>query len=351
MILGVHMASIFDSNRFGSGAATLATAARSIGSISGLATGNLGAIGGAANRLSGALNNLAAVGGIISSIRSINLPSKGEPTGKINNAAATFSDTDWRVRLSIPSIDSFTSSPILAPLRAAGGAVFPYTPTIRISNSANYDATKPIHQNFAFQSYVNSQADSINITAPFYCEDSVQAAYWVSMVHFLRSVTKMFSGQDALAGNPPPILYFSAYGDFVFKNVPVVVTNVSVDLDAASDYIATDMSEAANVDTFGAAFGLADATVGILGAINPRAGAALSKANNVIQGISGVANSFARQLANAGGGTSGGKTYVPTKSSITVQLQPIYSRDSARTFSLQKFVNGDYVKSNGTGYI
>jgi hypothetical protein len=336
------MASIFDSNRFGAGAATLATAARSIGSIP-------GNIGGAANRLSGALNNLAAAGGIISAIRSINLPSKGEPTGKINNAAATFSDSDWRVRLSIPSIDSFSSSPILAPLRAAGGAVFPYTPTIRISNSANYDATKPLHQNFAFQSYVNSQADSINITAPFYCEDSTQAAYWVSMLHFLRSVTKMFSGQDALAGNPPPILYFSAYGDFVFKNIPVVVTNVSVDLDAASDYIATDMSQA--VDNFGAAFGLADATVGILGAINPRAGAALGRANNIIQGVKGVADSFKRQLANAGGGTSGGKTYVPTKSSMTVQLQPIYSRDSARTFSLQKFVNGDYVKSNGTGYI
>ena len=342
MILGVYMASIFDSNRFGAGAATLATAARSIGSIP-------GNIGGAANRLSGALNNLAAAGGIISAIRSINLPSKGEPTGKINNAAATFSDSDWRVRLSIPSIDSFSSSPILAPLRAAGGAVFPYTPTIRISNSANYDATKPLHQNFAFQSYVNSQADSINITAPFYCEDSTQAAYWVSMLHFLRSVTKMFSGQDALAGNPPPILYFSAYGDFVFKNIPVVVTNVSVDLDAASDYIATDMSQA--VDNFGAAFGLADATVGILGAINPRAGAALGRANNIIQGVKGVADSFKRQLANAGGGTSGGKTYVPTKSSMTVQLQPIYSRDSARTFSLQKFVNGDYVKSNGTGYI
>ena len=342
MILGVYMASIFDSNRFGAGAATLATAARSIGSI----PGNLG---GAANRLSGALNNLAAAGGIISAIRSINLPSKGEPSGKINNAAATFSDSDWRVRLSIPSIDSFSSSPILAPLRAAGGAVFPYTPTIRISNSANYDATKPLHQNFAFQSYVNSQADSINITAPFYCEDSTQAAYWVSMLHFLRSVTKMFSGQDALAGNPPPILYFSAYGDFVFKNIPVVVTNVSVDLDAASDYIATDMSQA--VDNFGAAFGLADATVGILGAINPRAGAALGRANNIIQGVKGVADSFKRQLANAGGGTSGGKTYVPTKSTMTVQLQPIYSRDSARTFSLQKFVNGDYVKSNGTGYI
>lgn len=345
------MPSFFDSNNFGASVSTLATAARSIGSISGVATGTLGTIGGAANRLSGALNNLAAAGGIISAIRSVNIPSKGEPSGKIVNAAATFSDSDWRVRLSIPSIDSFQSSPILAPLRSAGAAVFPYTPTIRISNSANYDSTKPTHQNFAFQSYVNSQADSINITAPFYCEDSVQAAYWVAMVHYLRSVTKMFSGQDALAGNPPPILYFSAYGDFVFKNVPVVVTNVSIDLDASSDYIATDMSAVASVDTFGAAFGLANAGVGIVSAINPRAGAALSRANNVVQGIKGVADSFQRQLANAGGGTSGGKTYVPTKSSMSVSLQPIYSRDSARSFSLQKFVSGDYIKSNGTGYI
>ena len=66
--------------------------------------------------------------------------------------------------------------------------------------------------------------------------------------------------------------------------------------------------------------------------------------------ITGIAGSFRNQLANSGGGTQGGKTYVPTKSTMSITLQPIYSRDSARSFSLDKFVKGDYVKS-GQGFI
>jgi len=41
---------------------------------------------------------------------------------------------------------------------------------------------------------------------------------------------------------------------------------------------------------------------------------------------------------------------VPTKSTMSITLQPVYSRDSARSFSLDKFVKGDYVKS-GQGFI
>lgn len=346
-----NMPSLFDANRLGAGLATIASAARSTGSFSVPSTGVLGTIGGVAQRLSGALSNLSQTGNIISAVRSLTLPANGQTQGKISNAAASFGETDWRVRLSIPPIPSFTSSPVFNPLRQAGGAIFPYTPTIRISNSASYERTSPVHQNFSFYNYANSQADSISVSAPFYCEDAEQAAYWVSMVHFFRSCTKMFSGEDDLGGNPPPILYFNAYGDFVFKNVPVVVTNFSVDLDANSDYIATDVTATGTTNAFGApATGTLSAASNLLSLVNPKAAAALSLANNVAQGIKGLAGSFQSQLANAGGGTQGGKTYVPTKSTMTVSLQPVYSRDSARTFSLQKFVNGDYVKG-GTGYI
>jgi len=344
------MPSLFDSNRIGAGLATLANTARSLGSSAPPAVGTLGTIGGIANKLSGALNNLSRTGNIISAVRSLTLPANGETRGKITNAAASFGETDWRVRLSIPPVPSFTSSQILAPLRNAGGAIFPYTPTIRISNSASYGKTSPIQQNFSFYNYENSTADSININAPFYCEDSEQAAYWVAMLHFLRSCTKMFSGEDDLGGNPPPILFFNAYGDFVFKNVPVVVTNVSVDLDGNSDYIATDVTALAANNLAGAPASALNTASTLISAVNPRAGAALSLANNIAQGVKGLAGSFRDQVANSGGGVQGGKTYVPTKSSFTVSLQPVYSRDAARTFSLQKFVNGDYVKG-GTGYI
>jgi len=68
-------------------------------------------------------------------------------------------------------------------------------------------------------------------------ETQYDAAYWLGVVHFLRSVTKMFSGESSPAGNPPPILSLNGYGEYVFKNVPVVVTNFQVSLDAGSDYI------------------------------------------------------------------------------------------------------------------
>ena len=338
------MPSLFDTNKIGASIATLASAARSVGS---LPTSNS-----IAGKLSGALSNLSRTGNVLSAIRSITLPAGGETGGLFKNASASFGTTDWRVQVSVPPIPAFTSSPALAPLKNAGGAIFPYTPSLRISNSANYESLKPLHQNFGFQSFVNSQADAIQITAPFYVEDAVQGAYWIAMVHFFRSMTKMFTGEDDLGGNPPPIAYFNAYGDYVFKNVPVVVTSFSVELNNDSDYISVDPSASASLaNAYGSAPASAFNTVSsLVGAVNPKAGAALAAANGIAKAVSGIAGSFRQQLAGAGSGAQGGKTYVPTKSSMTVTLQPIYSRDSARSFSLDKFVKGDYVKS-GQGFI
>ena len=338
------MPSIFDRNKIGASIATLASAARSVG--------NLSTPNSIAGKLSGALSNLSRTGNVISAIRSISLPPGGDTPGLFKNASASFGTTDWRVQVSVPPIPAFTGSPVLAPLKNAGGAIFPYTPTLRISNSANYESMKPLHQNFGFQSFVNSQADAIAIQAPFYVEDAVQGAYWIAMVHYFRSMTKMFSGEDDLGGNPPPIAYFNAYGEYVFKNVPVVVTAFSVDLGSDSDYIAVDPSASASVtNAYGAAPASAFNTVtSLIGAVAPKAGAALALANGIGQAAKGITASYRNQLGNAGGGTQGGKTYVPTKSTMSITLQPVYSRDSARSFSLDKFVKGDYVKS-GQGFI
>jgi hypothetical protein len=121
--------------------------------------------------------------------------------------------------------------------------VFPYTPSIKISHTANYDEQSMTHQNYQFISYQNSKMERIGITAPFFVEDAVQAQYWLAAVHYFRSVTKMFTGSDAgsSAGSPPPIVYLSGYGDFVFKNIPVVVTSFSVDLSSDTNYISTSL--------------------------------------------------------------------------------------------------------------
>lgn len=337
------MPSLFDTNKIGASIATLASAARSVSPQFGQDS--------IAGKLSGALSNLAQTGNIISAIRSITLPPGGQTGGQYKNASVSYSTTDWRVQVSVPPIPAFANSAVLAPLKD-GGAIFPYTPTLRLSSSAMYETIKPVHQNFGFHSFVNSQADAISIQAPFYCETAVEGAYWIAMVHFFRSMTKMFSGEDDLGGNPPPIAYFNAYGEYVFKNVPVVVTSFTVDLGADSDYIAVDPSAAENsTNAYGgsAASALNTATA-FVSAVNPKAGASLAVANGIGQTVAGIAGSFRNQLAGASGGTQGGKTYVPTKSTMTVMLQPVYSRDSARSFSLDKFVNGDYIKS-GQGFV
>jgi hypothetical protein len=258
-----------------------------------------GPAGGAINAVVSGLDGLKKFGSAVSNILK---PGAAADT-KGGGASATVADTiqDWRVSLSIPP-GSYQNSPTLNPIWKINKFVFPYTPSIQMSHSASYSAMDPVHGNYSFMSYENSKVDKISITGDFYCEDSAEAEYWVAAVHYLRSVTKMYFGANSEnAGAPPPVLKLNGYGDFVFSNVPVVVTNFSVDLPKDVDYIPTKfyMNE-------------------------------LSESTVVVNGVG----------------------YAPVRSTITVTLQPVYSRSSVRNFNLQDFVNGTYIKGGvGGGFI
>lgn len=340
----------------GSGLNTLQSAASS-------ALSSVGNVLSTAGKLAGALNNLSNPAALISSLRSLNLPKGGEAGGSIASASASFggADTsnDWRVRLSVPS--AFASSPVLAPLVQAGGLIFPYTPSIQISSAATYEDTPLTHQNYQFVSYQNSRVNSIQINAPFNVEDGAQALYWLAAVHMLRSATKMFTGDGDLQGNPPPILKLNGYGDFMFKNIPVVVQSFSVDLPMDTNYINTSTAAAMSAGSgplssiAGIASG-ASQLAGVAGALGSNnlakslgqaaaVGGAIAGVGNLLGSISNTAQSL------LGGGSFGtaGNSWVPVKSTIVMTLQPIYSREAVRQFSLQKFVNGGYV--GGGGYV
>jgi len=121
-------------------------------------------------------------------------------------------NADWRVRLSLPNNTAVSSSDIFAPLIETNGLVFPYTPTILISHSANYDAMQPVHSNYPYLNYQNSQIDDLVITGDFFCD-----------------------------------IFLNGYGDFVFPNVPVVIKNFTIDLPADVDYIKTQADGAVSV--------------------------------------------------------------------------------------------------------
>jgi hypothetical protein len=310
----------------------------SIGAVQS-AFGVLGSANSVVNNLSSALSSAG-------SLRDIDLPAAGELTGDIMSAVASFGggdapSNDWRCRLSLPLWPSFRKSAVLAPLKDAGGLIFPYTPTISMNQQTSYTPIGTTHNNYAFNAYKNSDPGTITITAPMYCEDATQALYWIAALHYLRSASKMFSGNDPKAGNPPPIVHFNAYGNYVFKNVPVVITGVTCQLPNDVDYISCNVVGSAA----GAVAGLADTLGGLTDAFGIGNKDGLSEIFGGVGQIAGLLGTF-----GIGGTISGGLTHVPTKSSFTVTLKTAYSRQSVKKFSLDQFVTGGYM-NNSTGFI
>jgi len=225
---------------------------------------------------------------------------------------------DWRCRLSMPSHPLYSSSPVLSPIRQSNGLVWPYTPTVSIIHSAQYNPISHTHTNYPFQAYRNSTVDQINVNGQFFVETEEEGKYWIAMLHFLRSVTKMAYGNNNgdIQGSPPPVMRFSGYGDYVFNNVPVVVQQFTIDLSPDTDYISV------NVD---------------------------SGAGNAFKEITSAIRSIAGGSIPSFGGGGGGQVHVPISSLVNVTLVPAYSRREQAKFSLKDFVNGGLVK--GGGYI
>jgi hypothetical protein len=311
-----------------------------------------------ASKLGSALSNFGSVASasdVGSAIRSLNLPAAGEAIGDLVSAVSAFggddSANDWRVRLSLPNWSSFRQSPVLKPLKQAGGLVFPFTPRISIKSGAKYSNESVVHTNYPFQAFKNSDPGTIEITASMNVEDSAQALYWIGAVHYLRSISKMFSGYDPKAGNPPPIVYLNGYGNYVFKNVPVAIQSFNCTLPNDCDYIACDVVGSAA----GSVAGLADSVGGLADAIGDTLGSAKNGIPGIASSISSIAGGIGQVAGllgtfGVGGTTSGGQTHVPTKSEFTITLLPMYSRNSTRKFSLDRFVTGGYLNSS-FGYI
>jgi len=327
---------------------------QTIGASSNLINAGASAFSTATN-LSSAISAGYNADGIMGAIRSVDLPAAGEAIGDIMGAVASFGGdanaNDWRVRMSLPKWTSFRTSPVFKPLKDAGGLIFPYTPQITMTSKATYTNINTIHNNYMFRAYQNSDAGEIQIVAPMNVEDSTQALYWIAAVHYLRSLTKMFSGNDPKAGNPPPIVFLNGYGNYVFKNVPVVVTSFTTTLDEKCDYIGCNVVGSAA----GAVEGVADSIGGLAGSIGGALGGAVPGLSDVTGAISSVAGGVGQVAGllgsfGLGGTTSGGTAHVPTKSSFQVTLQPVYSRNSVKNFSLDRFVGGGYL-NNSFGYI
>lgn len=123
-------------------------------------------------------------------------------------------------------------------LARTGGLVFPNTPTVTISHSANYEDIDMTHTAYAFWSYKNSKVDGLSVTGRFTSNTRQEADYVLGAIHFLRAVTKMHYGaNDPNAGVPPPVMLFEDLGPDGFNAVPVVITNFTPTFAEGSDRV------------------------------------------------------------------------------------------------------------------
>jgi hypothetical protein len=146
--------------------------------------------------------------------------------------------TDLRVKIEVPSdyLKQYTTG-YGGNLNDLHGIIFPFTPQINIEHKAEYSSQNPIHSNHAINFYKNSMVGDISIQGIFTVQNKKDAITYLATVHLLRALTKgRFGGSDPLRGNPPPVCRLHAYGTFMLDNVPVAVTSFKNDLPGDVDY-------------------------------------------------------------------------------------------------------------------
>lgn len=218
---------------------------------------------------------------------------------------------DFRARLQPKNINNAEtilgrkeSSNILFPLYSTNGVLFPYTPSIVTGHTAEYDNLAFTHTNYGYNAYIRSYPKPLSISADFTAQSTNEALYMLAVIHFFRSVTKSYFGVNPYnrAGTPPPVLLFNYLGEYQYSNVPVLVKSFDFTLPSDVDYVPVNTS-------------------GISGGIQ----------------------------VSLPGGTSGGYTWVPTRLSVTCELDtqyiPIKVRDE---FNLDDFRSGKLI---GKGFI
>lgn len=255
---------------------------------------------------------------------------------------------DWRFRIGLmPGSevlykDGDTSS-LLSPLLATDGVIFPYTPNVMVNHRANYDKITPVHSNYPTYFYQSSEISDVQINATFTAQSTDEADYMMAMIHFFRSATKMFYGQDANRGTPPPLLALTGFGQHQFNFHKAVLTQFNYALPDGVDYIRT--------------------SAGGVGSIQAQATRARLQGGSGNFGIFGIASRIGRlfgigaqpgaetqfQAANEGTNLARkGSSYVPTKIEISLTLLPVVTRaEQSRQFSLKDYASGKGLSQRG----
>lgn len=213
---------------------------------------------------------------------------------------------------------------ILSILRETNGMVWNITPIITENRVANYDVEQPIHTNAGYNNYKNTSNATFNVQGTFYANTGKEALYLLACMIFLRAMTMMDFGRQAaeaqvpdfaVAGAPPPILLFSAYGKYMFNDIPVILKTVNFNFSDEVDYVQVPLS--------------ADSAKMNINATEIRR--------------------FYQQIRQAGGSTNPeNDVYVPQKITISITLEEQPTPDfMSKKFNLNSFKRGELIRKGG----
>lgn len=250
---------------------------------------------------------------------------------------------DWRVKLRLAPGSTYLyraddgsgrAAGILQPLAVTDGVIFPYTPQINTSYKATYNSYDLTHSNYRGYFYQGSSVEEINITATFTAQDTAEANYLLAVIHFFRSITKMFYGQDAQRGAPPPLVFLQGLGQYQFNLHPCVVSQFNYNLPNDVDYIRAGSPNQLNTNLLQKRDRQSQTV-----SFNPFQ--AVGKRLEAVKAARGGINTPPPPPTL---GTNR-PTYVPTKIDMTIVLLPVQSREQvSKQFSLKQYANGDLLK-------
>jgi len=149
---------------------------------------------------------------------------------------------DNRVRLRAMQPDQVYGpndpSNLLKIMYETNGLLFPYTPTIDWTQSVDYATTSLTHTNQDYKIYKSTPSTQFRLTGDFTISNYREGQYMLAVIHFLRTVSKMYFGKtNKTPGMPPPVLLFSGYGEYMFNDLPVILTDHGYSLGKDAHYI------------------------------------------------------------------------------------------------------------------
>jgi len=177
----------------------------------------------------------------ITGVSGFNIPntSPANPTQSTTGASYSFEQVYARLtpfQYPSESTHGSTNHP-LYPIIKSGGVVFPYNPVISEGINVKYDQIDLTHSNEGYYAYRGTDNVRINISdAVWTCDTFDNAVYALSVLHFFRAFSFMDFGRGK-SGRPPSPMWFTAYGNYAFNKVPVLLEKADWSFPNDIDYV------------------------------------------------------------------------------------------------------------------